>query len=215
MSNLRILLADDHDVVRQGLRALLQSRAGWEICGEATTGREAVALAKEKQPDVVVLDFSMPELNGLEAARQIRAALPGTEVLILTVYDSDRLASEFLAAGARGYVLKADAGKYIIQAVECLALHKPYLSARVSDQVLGTLTADKSASDRSGSWLTAREREILRLVAEGRSNKQIADQLTISIHTVETHRNNIMQKLDIHSVAELVRYAIRNGLAEP
>ncbi len=216
MSGLRILVADDHEVVRQGLRTILESHPGWEICGEALTGREAVAKAVELKPDVVVLDFSMPELNGLEATRQIRKLLPKTEILILTMYDSERLAREFLTAGARGYILKADAGKLLVEAVEHLQQHQPFFTAKVSELVLnGFLQPDHPGGQDDGDQLTAREREVVQLVAEGKISKEIADQLNISVHTVETHRTNIMRKLKVHTVGELVRYAIRNKITEP
>jgi DNA-binding NarL/FixJ family response regulator len=215
MSVLRILVADDHEVVRQGLRSILEEQPGWEICGEALTGQEAIAKAKELRPDVVVLDFSMPDLNGLEATRQIRRMLPDTEVLVLTMYDSERLAREFLAAGARGFILKADAGKVLVEAVGKLSRHEPFVTARVSEQVLkGHLQRRCPDGGAESDPLTAREREIVQLVAQGKVSKEIANRLNISVHTVETHRSNIMQKLDTHTVGELIQYAIRNRLIE-
>ena len=215
MSTLRILVADDHEVVRQGLRVMLENQPGWEVCGEALTGIQAVEKAKTLRPDVVVLDFGMPELNGLEAARQIHQALPQTEVLILTMYESKRLAREFLAAGARAFVLKADAGRVLVQAVQQVSQHQPFVSTNVSEAGLGgVLGPDFAGSPDPGTSLTAREREIVRLVGEGKISKEIADCLEISVHTVETHRTNIMRKLDIHTVGELVRYAIRHKLAQ-
>ena len=215
MSPLRILLVDDHEVVRQGLWTILEKHAGWEVCGEAATGFEAIEKARSLKPDIVVLDFSMPELNGLEVTRRIHKLLPRTEILILTVYDSDRLASEFLAAGARGYVLKGDAGKLIHEAVECLARHKPFLTPRVSERIVFSMLGPPAPGMKGdGCPLTAREREVLRLVAEGKISKEIAGHLQISVNTVETHRNNIMHKLGVHTVGELIRYAIRNGLTE-
>jgi len=216
MSVLSVLVADDHEVVRQGLRTILESHPGWEICGEAVTGREAIEKATELKPDVVVLDFSMPELNGLEATRQIHKLLPETEVLILTMYHSERLAREFLRAGARGYILKADAGKLLVEAIEHLQQHKPFFTPKVSELVLnGFLHPNYAGGKADGDQLTAREREVVQLVAEGKISKEIADQLNISVHTVETHRTNIMRKLEIHTVGELVRYAIRNQITEP
>lgn len=216
MIRLRILVADDHEVVRRGLRTILESHPGWEVCAEARTGREAVALAKELNPGIVVLDFSMPDLNGLEATRQIRQALPQTEVLILTMHDSERLAFEFLSAGARGYLLKADAGKDLVAAVEQLRQHRPYFTSKVSELVLsGFLHPKRGGAKGEGDVLTARECEVVQLVAEGKISKEIADRLDISVNTVETHRTNIMRKLNVHTVGELVRYAIRNKLAEP
>ncbi len=216
MIRLRILVADDHEVVRRGLRTILESHPGWEVCAEARTGREAVAKAKELNPGVVVLDFSMPDLNGLEATRQIRQALPQTEVLILTMHDSERLAFEFLTAGARGYLLKADAGKDLVAAVEQLRQHRPFFTSKVSDLVLsGFLHPKRTGAGGKDYVLTARESEVVQLIAEGKISKEIADRLDISVNTVETHRTNIMRKLNIHTVGQLVRYAIRNKLAEP
>ena len=213
----RILIADDHQIIREGLRKILEEQSDWIVCGEAATGRETVAKALKLQPDVIVLDFAMPELNGLEVTRQIRAVLPHTEVLILTMHESEQLAREALAAGARGFVLKSDAGTAIVAAVAQLSRHLPFFTGRVSQMVLhGYLhCADQAEEDAHGNLLTSREREIIQLVAEGRSSKEVADALSISLKTVETHRANIMRKLDLHSVSELVRYAIRNQIVEP
>lgn len=212
MKSLRILLADDHELVRQGLRAMIEGQSGWQVCGEATTGREAVTQARELKPDIVVMDFTMPELNGMEATRQIRAALPRTEVLILTMHESEELVREVLAAGARGYVLKSDAGRALVDALKALADHKPYFTSKISALVLDGYL---NPTTRENSALTPREREIVQLVAEGRSTKELADRLGISPKTAETHRTNIMRKLNMHSVSEVVRYAIRNKLVEP
>jgi DNA-binding NarL/FixJ family response regulator len=210
----RILLADDHDIVRRGLRQLLEEQPGWEIVGEAVTGRQAVEMAKKLTPHVAIFDLQMPELNGLEATRQLRKALPSTEVLIFTMHESEQLIREVLAAGARGYLLKSDASRHIVGAVEALAQHKPFFNWRVSETILdgflrsGSATGDHAASDP----LTGREREIVQLLAEGKSNKQISARLEISVKTVETHRATIMRKLDAHSVVDIVRYAVRNKL---
>jgi DNA-binding NarL/FixJ family response regulator len=212
MKSLRIMLADDHEMVRQGLRAVIEEQRGWEVCGEARTGREAVDKARELKPDVVVMDFTMPELNGMEATRQIRAALPRTTVLILTMHESEELIPEVLAAGALGYMLKSDAGTELVDAIQSLAAQKPYFTSKVSTMVLkGYL----NPATRESPVLTPREREIVQLVAEGRSTKEVADKLKISPKTADTHRTNIMRKLNLHSVSELVRYAIRNKLVEP
>ena len=212
MKSLRILLADDHELLRQGLRTLIEHQSGWQVCGEATTGREAVAKARELKPDIAVMDFTMPELNGMEATRQIRAALPRTQVLLLTMHESEELVREVLAAGARGYVLKSDAGRVLVDALKALADQKPYFTSRISALVLegylNPITREKAA-------LTPREREIVQLVAEGRSTKELADRLGIRPKTADTHRANIMRKLNLHSVSEVVRYAIRNKLVEP
>jgi len=214
----RILLADDHDVVRRGLKALLQERADWEICGEALSGREAVDLARETQPDVAILDLMMPDLNGLEATRQIRRVSERTQVLIFTMHHSETLIHDVLEAGARGYLLKTDAEQQIVTAVETLLRHQPYFSAQVSEMVLegflrsGRQTgAEKAAVPR----LTPREREVIQLLAEGHRNKRIAEMLGISIKTVETHRTTLMRKIGVKSIVELVRYAVRNNLTEP
>src|SRR5579859_3686709 len=211
---LRILVADDHHVVRTGLRTLLESENGWEVCAEAANGREALEKAKELTPDIAVLDISMPLLNGVEATRQIRRLSPKTEVLILTMHDSESLIQEVLEAGALGYILKDDADRSLIAAVKSLQRHKPYLSTRVSDVFSKTIlsASNNSASDRRR--LTPREREVLQLLAEGKSNKEIAGLLGISAKTAETHRANIMLKLDFHSITELVRYAVRNKIIE-
>ena len=211
---LRILVADDHHVVRTGLRTLLETERGWQVCAEAANGREAVEKAGELRPDVAVLDIGMPLLNGVEATRQIRKLSPKTEVLILTMHDSEVLIQEVLEAGARGYILKDDADRNLIAAVDALRQHKPYLSSRVSGVFSKTILSagDDSVSDRRR--LTPREREILQLLAEGKSNKEISGFLGISVKTAETHRANIMLKLNFHSITELVRYAVRNKIIQ-
>ena len=213
MRGVRILVADDHEIVRQGLRRLLETQPGWEVCAEATSGREAVAKARALQPDVAVLDFSMPELNGAEATRQILRESPQTEVLVLTMHDAEQLVREVLGAGARGYVLKSDGSRDLVAAVQALVAHKTFLSPGVSKVVVeGYLRGPdvETTADR----LTPREREIVQLVAEGKSNKEIATALNISIKTVEAHRSNLMHKLNLSSVSELVRYAVRNKIVE-
>ena len=210
MPSLRILIADDHSVVRAGLRTLLESRGDWEVCGEAADGREAVEKATKLKPDVAVLDIGMPLLNGVEAARRIHKASPGTEILILTMHESDDLVQQVVEAGARGYILKDDADRILIAAVDAVRHHKPYFSTRVS----GTVESPNATTEptrASRSRLTPREREILQLLAEGKSNKEVASLLGISVNTAEAHRANIMVKLDLHSVTELVHYAIRNN----
>ena len=211
---LRILVADDHQVVRTGLRTLLETERGWQVCAEATNGREAVEKAGALKPDIAVLDIGMPLLNGVEATRQIRKLSPKTEVLILSMHDSEVLMQEVLEAGARGYILKDDADRNLIAAVDALRQHKSYLSSRVSGvfSKTGRLLGEDSAADRRR--LTPREREILQLLAEGKSNKEIAGFLGISVKTAETHRANIMLKLNFHSITELVRYAVRNKIIQ-
>lgn len=214
MPPLRILVADDHHVVRTGLRALLESKTGWRVCAEAANGREAVEKANEFHPDVAVLDIGMPLLNGVEATRQIRKVSPGTEVLILTMHDSEHMVQGVLDAGARGYILKDDADRNLLAAVEALRKHKPYLSSRVSAAVSQIAPSDVPEGERPARRLTPREREIVQLLAEGKTNKEIASYLNISVKTAETHRANIMLKLNFHSVTELVRYAVKNKIIQ-
>jgi DNA-binding NarL/FixJ family response regulator len=211
----RILLVDDHEILRKGLRSVVEARKDWEIVGEATTGREAVKKVAELKPDVVVMDISMPELNGLEALRQIVKIAPRTEVLVLTMHESEDLVREVLEAGARGYLLKSDASRRLVSAIEALRLHKPYLTSRVNEVVLRAYLDGKPLKgETSGGRLTPREREIVQLLAEGMTNKEVAAALSISVKTAETHRTNIMRKLDLHSISELVRYAVRNHIIE-
>jgi DNA-binding NarL/FixJ family response regulator len=217
MNKLRILVADDHDIIRRGLKELLTSRPGWEVCAEAKTGREAMTLAEQLKPDVVVMDISMPDLNGLEAARKIRKSLPRTEILILTLHFSDQLVREIVEAGVRAYIMKSDADRDLVAAVEALANHRPFFTARAADMLLDgfcrpNATHDPEAAIRNR--LTSREREIVQLLAEGKSSKEVAVSLGISVKTAETHRANIMRKLELHSVSELVRYAVRNQIIE-
>src|SRR5207245_10434526 len=213
----RILVDDDHQVVRTGLRALLESKTGWQVCAEASNGREAVEKAGQLKPDVAVLDIGMPLLNGVEATRQIRKLSPQTEILILTMHDSELLVQEVLGAGAHGYILKDEADRNLVAAVDGLRRHKPYLSSRVSGTASKTAMASGDGAipgQAVRSRLTPREREILQLLAEAKSNKEVAGYLGISVKTAETHRANIMLKLDFHSITELVRYAVRNKIIQ-
>jgi DNA-binding NarL/FixJ family response regulator len=210
---MRILLVDDHDAVRKGVRAMLESRPEWKVCGEAADGRAAVRLALELKPDIAVIDLEMPVLNGLEATRQIKRDLPEVEVLIYTMYETEELIRKVLAAGARGYVLKSDSGQSLIEAVEALSNHKPFLTLVASETVLEGFLVSSRRDDHS--VLTNREREIVQLLAEAKGNKEIASVLCISVKTVETHRATIMRKLGINSIVELVHYAIRNNLVRP
>lgn len=215
MKTLKILIADDHELVRKGLRAVLEGQSGWTICGEAVNGRQAVELARQLKPDVMVMDVTMPELNGLEATRQILKDRPKTEVLILTMHESEQLVAEVLAAGARGYILKGDTSRLLVAAIESIAEHKPFFTGTASEVVLGGyLRPGQPARKESRALprLTAREREIVQLLAEGKSNKDVAVALGISVKTVDAHRANIMHKLNLHSVTDLVRYAIRNNI---
>ncbi len=217
MSVVRILVADDHEVVRRGLRTLLEAQPEFQVCGEAANGREAVQKAKECKPDLVVMDIAMPELNGLEATREILRALPQTEVLILTMHESEQVVREVLEAGARGYVLKCDDGRDLVRAVKTLRQHKPMFTSRVAELLLRGYLDGVQAGNAEPSLpsLTPREREIVQLLAEGKSNKEVAVLLDISLKTVEAHRANIMHKLNLHSITELVHYAIRNNIVEP
>jgi DNA-binding NarL/FixJ family response regulator len=214
MTPLRIVIVDDHAVVRRGVRALLESQPEWEIVGEAATGREAVDLAKRLEPDIVIMDLSLPELNGLDATHQIVKASPRTEVIVLTMHHSEELARNVLQAGARGYVLKSDADQNLIAAVESLRQHKPFLTAAVTEFVLDDYIHRKDEGAVEHTVVTPREREIIQLLAEGRSNKETAAALGVSVKTVEAHRANIMRKLRLRSVSDLVRYAIRNRIAQ-
>lgn len=214
MNPLRIVIVDDHAVVRRGVRALLESQPGWEVAGEAVTGREAVDLAKRLSPDIVVMDLSLPELNGLDAARQILKDSPRTEVLVLTMHHSEELVRNVLQAGARGYVLKSDADESLIAAVESLRHHKPFLTSTVTEFVLDDYVHRAEEDVVNAGTVTPREREIIQLLAEGKSNKETASALSVSVKTVEAHRANIMRKLRLRSVSDLVRYAIRNKIVQ-
>jgi DNA-binding NarL/FixJ family response regulator len=217
---LRILIADDHEVARRGIRAVLENHPGWTVCGEAKDGRESVELAAATRPDLVLLDIGMPNLNGLEAARQILTILPDVAILILTMHDSDNVVREVLRAGARGYLLKSDAGRDLVAAVEALQNQRTFFTTRVSQMVLdGFLDREKSGGivktdDSTTEVLTSREREVIQLLAEGKTSKEVAVALNLSVKTAETHRTNLMRKLGLHSVADLTRYAVRNGIVQ-
>lgn len=207
----RILLCDDHAIVRQGLRALLE-REGFTVVAEACNGHEAVKLAQDCSPDVAVLDITMPLLNGIEAARQLRRVCPKSKLLLLTMHTEDSYVLEALRAGIQGYILKSRAATELIQAIQQVCQGKMYLSPGVSQTVIEAYLAK---TDLPPEPLTHREREVLQLVAEGKTTKEVAQFLGVSVKTAESHRMNIMQKLDIHETANLVRYAIRRGLIEP
>jgi DNA-binding NarL/FixJ family response regulator len=218
VETLRILIADDHQLFRDGVRALLQSHAGWEICGEASTGREAVAKTIELRPDVIILDISMPDLNGADAARRIRMASKNAEILILSVHYSDQLIREIIDAGAHGYVLKTDSDRDLLLAVESLARHKPFFTSKAKRVIQNEFIREGKFTNISTvlrNPLSSREREIVQLLAEGKNSREVSLSLGISVKTVETHRANIMRKLEIHNVSELVRYAVRNQIIEP
>jgi len=214
---LRILVADDHDIIRRGLKQLLTAKPGWEVVAEAKNGREAVTLAEQFKPEIVVMDISMPELNGLEAARRIKKSLPKTEIVILTLHFSDQLVHDIVEAGARAYIMKSDADRDLVAAVEALSHRRSFFTPRAAEMVLNGFRKRNAAPDTIQEFrnrLTPREREIVQLLAEGKSSKEVAVGLGISVKTAETHRANIMRKLEIHSVSELVRYAVKNQIIE-
>ena len=217
MRDVRIVIADDHEVVRKGIAAQISQRPNWEVVAEATNGRDAVTVALRMKPDLVVLDLSMPELNGLAAAARIRADWPEARILMLTVHDSDQVVREVLAAGAQGYVLKSDAGRILMAALDALLEGGTFFTPKVGRMVLdGYLRNPSSAAEEPGAGaLSPREREIVQLLAEGKSNKEVATALGITVKTAETHRSNIMRKGGFGSLADLVRYAIRNRIIEP
>jgi DNA-binding NarL/FixJ family response regulator len=215
---LRILIADDHEVVRRGLSTLLQTHEGWEICGEAKDGREAVDMAKQLKPDVVILDVGMPNLNGLAATRQLSQHNPQQKIIVLTITDSDEVIREALDAGARGFVLKSDAARDLVSAVEALQHNRMFFTARVNDMVLAGFldkgqTAPRGEAPRLPK-LTPREHEVVQLLAEGKSSKEVATLLNLSTKTAETHRSNIMRKLGFHSIRDIVVYAIKNNIIQ-
>ena len=210
---IRVLLADDHDLMRRGIRDLLEEDSSFEVCGEASNGREAVELALRLKPDVVVLDLTMPEKNGLETIQQLRKELPQTELLVFSMHDSDELIREVFAAGARGYVLKSDAARHLVEALQSLSQHKPFFTSRISEAILSSLVSPPAEAEPApADPLSSREREVLQLLAANKTNKEVATKLGISVRTVETHRRSIMLKLNANSIVELVHYAIRSGL---
>src|SRR6266567_2736139 len=216
MNKLSILIADDHEIVRRGLVFLIKSQPGWEVVAEADNGHQAVELTKQLKPAIVILDIGMPTLNGLEATRQILRDNPQAKVLILTITDTDQAVRAVLDAGARGFLLKSDAARDLVSAIDALQYNKTFFTARVAEMVLsgyrGTYGAPKK--DLLLPNLTSREREVVQLLAEGRSTKEVASQLDLSVKTAETHRSNIMRKLGLHSVSELVLYAVRNNIVQ-
>jgi DNA-binding NarL/FixJ family response regulator len=215
---LRILLADDHEIVRRGLASLLQRHEGWEICGEANDGREAVDKVRQLKPDVIIIDIGMPNLNGLDATRRILQEDPAAKIIVLTVTDADQVIREALDAGARGFVLKSDAARDLVSAIEALESKRMFFTPRVNELLLaGFLEKGHSISRNHPPTLptlTAREREITQLLAEGRSSKEAASLLNLSTKTIETHRSNIMRKLSLHSIRDLVVYAIKNKIIQ-
>ena len=219
MKPVRLLIADDHSIVRRGLRALIESQPGWEVCGEAADARQAIEKAKQLRPDLVIMDISMPGLNGLEATRRIIRSAPQIQVLVLTVHDSPEIIDRVLAAGARGYVLKSDADRDLVAAVEAVRQRKSFFTPMVGEMILEGYLKRQVGRKRKGglavSRLTSREREIVQGLAEGRANKELAAVLGISVRTVESHRAKVMHKLGFRSFSQLVRYAIRNKIVGP
>jgi DNA-binding NarL/FixJ family response regulator len=212
---IRILIADDHELVRQGVRHSLERNPDWQVIAEAANGREAVEMAAQFEPDITILDLSMPEMNGIEALRQIVRTMPQIRVLVLSIHDSDTLIHEVLAAGAKGYLLKSDAARDLVVAVQSLVDGRPFFTAKVSQTLLQSYLHGGTAKRQDERpRLTAREQEVVRLVADGKTNKEMAALLNISVRTVETHRSNIMEKLEIHTVSDLILYAIRSGLKD-
>ena len=210
-----VLIADDHEIVRAGVRNLLES-GGYTVSGEVSDGRAALKSTEELKPDVVILDVTMPEMNGIEAARLILKRCPQTKVLVFTVHDAEQVVVEIFRTGAHGYILKSDAGRQLLEAVRCVLDGKHFFSSKISEVIFDSMRSGSlpHTANPEDDKPTAREREIIQLLAEGRSNKEVADKLGISIKTVETHRAAIMRKLGLHSIGELVRYAIRNHIIE-
>jgi DNA-binding NarL/FixJ family response regulator len=209
----RILIADDHEVVRSGLRAIVETRSNWTVAGEASDGEQAIILALDTRPDVIIADYSMPVVSGLEVSRRIKVLQLRSEVLILTMHESDELLTEALLAGVRGFLLKSDAKRHLISAIEALLEGRPYFTSVVLEKLLVNYQLNKQ--NRSGMLLTAREQNVVQLIAEGHTNKAISAMLKLSVKTVETHRAAAMRKLGMSSTAELVRYAIRKRLVSP
>ena len=217
MPELRILVADDHELVRQGVRTLLEAEPGWKVVAEVSDGQEAIEKTIDLKPEIAVLDISMPRLSGLEAACRIIRAVPQTKVLILTMHSAEHLVWEVLNAGARGYVTKSDTGRDLVIAIEALRRGKTFFTPRVDKIILGAFLEGKnfkSVKQPNGAQLTSRQREIVQLLAEGKTSKEVSGVLNLSVKTVETHRANIMRRLNCHSVSDLVRYAVRNHIIQ-
>jgi DNA-binding NarL/FixJ family response regulator len=215
VSVLRILIADDHEVARTGIRSLLEDHPGWEVCAEAKDGREAVDFATRLKPDVLLLDIGMPNLNGLDATRQILAVIPDARILILTIHDSEQVVREVLRAGASGFLLKSDAGRDLIAALEALQEGRTFFTSKVAQMLLSKCIGPGNPNENPRQpVLTPREREVIQLVAEGKTTKEVAAALNLSVKTAETHRANLMRKLGLHSVADVTVYAVRNGIVQ-
>jgi len=216
MHRLRILVADDHEAMRTGVRALIEQEPGWQVCGTATNGQEAVEAARKLKPDVVVLDMTMPELDGLSALREIKHTVPNTEVVIFSAYHSEEVIEELFDSGAKSYVQKSDASRHLVAAIKSLAEHKPFFTSEISQILFAKFLSGSAGKKQNGQdhAVTSRERDVVRLLAGGNSNKEVANCLGISIRTAETHRATLMRKLGLESLAALVRYAIRNNIIE-
>jgi two-component system, NarL family, response regulator NreC len=216
MYPLRILIADDHEVVREGMRALIEHEPGWEVCGTAVTGQEAVDSAKKLKPEVVVLDMTMPELDGLDVLREIKRALPNTEVVIFSAHHSEEVIEQLFDAGAKSYIQKTDASRHLVAAIRSLAEHKPFFTPEISQVLFAKFLSVNPWKKRGAQkhTLTDRERDVVRLLALGSSNKEVAKTLGVSVRTAETHRGVLMRKLGLDSLAALVRYAIRNNIID-
>ena len=216
MRRLRILVADDHEVMRTGVRALIEQEPGWQVCGTATNGQEAVEAARKLKPDVVVLDMTMPELDGLSALREIKHTVPNTEVVIFSAYHSEEVIEELFDSGAKSYIQKSDASRHLVAAIKSLAEHKPFFTSEISQILFAKFLSGSAGKKQNGQehGVTSRERDVVRLLAGGNSNKEVANCLGISIRTAETHRATLMRKLGLESLAALVRYAIRNHIID-
>jgi DNA-binding NarL/FixJ family response regulator len=209
----RIIIVDDHDAVRRGVKQLLETKPYYQVVGETADGRSALELARQTRPDIAILDYSIPELNGFDLAHALKREFPRIEILVYTMHDREEIIMDVLRAGVRGFVLKSDTEKHLLAALDALSIHRSYFSGAISDALLNQFLESKPAS--LASSLTHREREIVQQVAEGRINKEIAQRLSISVKTVETHRASAMRKLKLRTTADLVRYAVRNQLIQP
>jgi two-component system response regulator NreC len=216
MSAVRVFIADDHLALQEGVRTVIEQQPGWEVCGTAASGREAVELVRKFSPDIVVLDLAMPELNGLEVLRRIKRFLPQTEVLIFTAHFEEALIRQAFSAGARSFIMKTEPLSSLVEAIRSLAEHKPFFTNKVSEVLFSRLVdaAEGNEDSKPVDRLSTREREIVQLLAEGKSNKDVAATLGISVRTAEAHRASVLRKLGIDSIADLVRYAVRNGIIE-
>jgi DNA-binding NarL/FixJ family response regulator len=217
-TTLRVLVADDHALMRRGIRMLVESHGGWRVCAETRRGDDAVTQAEKLNPDIAILDVSMPGLNGLEAAKKIREVSPETEILILSMHHSDQLILDIIEAGVRGYIVKSDSDRDLVTALENLSRKKPFFSSHATELILTNYASGQQVkgdgAETTGGRLTPREREIVRLLSEGKSSPAIASVLGLSPKTIDTHRSNIMRKLRVHTASELVRYAVRNQIIE-